>query len=415
MRGDIAAPISLWDAKRMNIATLAMTLAVMQEGSVRGAARLLGRPVSTVAAAFERFEATLALKLALRVEGALSFTLAGETFGRSMATFVERLGAIACIAEPKIVVGGNEVLIWAAGSTISVGALSHFNHVVRVGSVRRAARELEIGQPNLSRQMLHLETVLGCRLLVRASEGCIPTAQGAALNEAGLALVALIAELTAPAKMRFAQESRTVKLGTIIPISHEGRLAARLARLVAEWRADDARPDLLVSSTTAEDLLEGLKSGRFDVVLIDIATRHKQFESLEIFAAELVLVAPSETMAAAVSLESMLSDNLVAVPSVRSGLRQQISEALGPLMDNSANGGISSLVEVDALSIIIRLVSDHGYLSILPMDTVPSFVREISVARLPGNPQVRFHLVWRRTQAAKRIAMQLAHSLTLSA
>ncbi|MFK0166644.1 LysR family transcriptional regulator [Rhizobium sp. NPDC090279] len=415
MRDDIATSASLWDANRMNIATLAMTLAVMQEGSVRGAARLLRRPVSTVAAAFERFEAALVLKLALRIDGVLSFTLAGETFGRSMATFVEKLGAIAEIAEPKVTVGGNEVLIWAAGSTISIGSLSHFNHVVRAGSVRRAARLLGIGQPNLSRQMLHLETVLGCPLLVRASEGCMPTAQGAALNEAGLALVAQVAELTAPAKMRFAQESRTVKLGTIIPISHEGRLAARLARLVAQWREDDARPDLLVSSTTAEDLLEGLKSGRFDVVLLDIATRHKQFESLEIFAAELVLVAPSEVMAAAVPLESMIADNLMAVPSMRSGLRQQISEALGSLMDNSGNGDVSSLVEVDALSIIIRLVSDHGYLSILPMDTVPSSVREISIARLPGNPQVWFHLVWRRTQAARRIAMQLADSLARSA
>lgn len=395
----------------MNTATLAMSLAVTQEGSVRGAARLLGRPVSSVAAAFERFEAALALRLALRVDGALSFTLAGETFARSMPIFVERLGAIAEIAGPKVTTDSNEILIWAAGNAVSITSLSHFNHVVRVGSVRRAARLLGIGQPNLSRQMLHLETVLGCPLLVRTSEGCVPTSEGVGLNEAALALVAQIVKLTAPAKMRFAQDSRTVKLGTIIPISHEGRLAGRLARLVALWRADQARPDLLVSSTTAEDLLDGLKSGRFDVVLLDTATRHKQFESLEIFSAELVLVAPSETMAAAVSPESMIAANLMAVPSLRSGLRQQIGEALGSLLDNTTNGGVSSLVEVDALSIIIRLIRDHGYLSVLPIDTVASFAHEIGICRLPGNPQVRFYLVWRRTQAARKIAMQLADSL----
>jgi LysR family nitrogen assimilation transcriptional regulator len=398
----------------MDTATLAMALAVLKEGSVRGASRLLDRPPSTVADAFERFEADLALSLAVRADSALSFTLAGERMARSVEAFTEILAALARIADGRAAATIDEALIWSAGSAIPVASLSHFNVVVRAGSIRRAARQLGIGQPNLSRQMSHLEKLVGGPLLLRNNAGCEPSPRGMEFNEAALSLVTKISSLTAPAKRRFAREIRTVKLGTIIPVGHESRLAARLARLVAEWRDDATKQDLLVSSTTAEDLVEGLRSGRFDVALMDVGTRHKRFESLEIFSSELVLVGASGVTASAGSIEALIGSRLIAVPSLRSGLRQRVGEALEPYL--AVDSSIASrLVEVDALSIVINLVLDHGYLSLLPIDAVSALDRAIGIVRLPGAPQVGFHLVWQRTQAARKVATQIAHSLTSQA
>lgn len=393
----------------MDTATLATALAVMQESSVRGAAVLLGRPPSSVADAFERFENELALKLASRRDGGLSLTLAGENLARSIPALTEVLARIARIASEDPA-GAGRVLSWAAKNAIPVTVLGNFSAVIRAGSIRRAARELGIGQPNLSRQMAELERVLGQKLLVRAIHGCEPTPEGLEFGEAALALTAKLASLTGPARKRFARELRTVKLGTIIPVGHESRLAARLAALVATWRADDGKPDLFVSSTTAEDLAEGLRAGRFDVALTDIALRNKRFESREIFSGELVIVGPADVVSPDAAIQPLIDRHLIAVPSLRSGLRQSVSEALEPFLGSEGQAP-ARLVEVDALSIVINLVLDHGYLTVLPLEAVAALDRPIGIIRLPDAPKVSFHLVWQRTLASRRIAMQIAQSL----
>lgn len=393
----------------MDTATLATALAVMQESSVRGAAVLLGRPPSSVADAFERFESTLALKLASRRDGGLSLTLAGENLARSIPALTEVLARIARIAGEEPAEAGH-ALSWAAKNAIPVTTLGNFSAVVRAGSIRRAARELGIGQPNLSRQVAALERLLGKKLLIRDVHGCEPTPEGLEFSETALALTSKLAGLTGPARKRFARELRAIRLGTIIPVGHESRLAARLAALVAAWHADDAKPDLFVSSTTAEDLAEGLRSGQLDVALTDIALRNKRFESREIFSGELVIVGPADFVAPGAAIQPLVDRHLIAVPSLRSGLRQSVSEALEPFLGGEGHAA-ARLVEVDALSIVINLVLDHGFLTVLPLEAVAALDRPMGIIRLPDAPRVGFHLVWQRTQASRRIAMQIAQAI----
>ncbi|RAZ89169.1 hypothetical protein DPM33_19620 [Mesorhizobium hawassense] len=393
----------------MDTATLATVLAVMQESSVRRAAALLGRPPSSVADAFERFESELALKLASRRDGGLSLTLAGENLAGSIPALTEVLARIATVAGERPA-DASGVLAWAAQNAVSVAVLGNFNAVIRAGSIRRAARELGVGQPNLSRQMAELERVLRQRLLIREMHGCEPTPEGLEFSEAALALTNKVASLTGPARKRFARELRTVKLGTVVPVGHESRLAARLAALVAAWHADDGKPGLFVSSTTAEDLAEGLRAGRFDVALTDIALRNKRFESREVFSGELVIVGSADIVSPDAAIQPLVDRHLIAVPSLRSGLRQSVGEALEPFLGGEGHAA-ARLVEVDALSIIINLVLDHGYLTVLPLEAVAALDRPIGIIRLPDAPRVSFHLVWRRTQASRRIALQIAQSI----
>ncbi|WP_413990868.1 LysR family transcriptional regulator [Labrys okinawensis] len=390
----------------MDTSTLAIALTVLQEGSIRGAGRLLGRGPASVADAFERFERELAMPLALRTGGTFALTLAGETLARSSAGLLDSLAALAVLGGASV----QEVRHWAAHRAIPIAALAHFNAVVGSGSIRSAAQTLGLGQPHVSRQMARLEALLDRRLLQRTGTGCEPTAEGLRLNEIAVSLIEEVAGLTAPAQRRFARTTRTVRLGTIIPIGHESRLAARLARLVAEWRRDSIAHDLLVSATTAEELMAGLRAGRFDIALMDTPMRQRRFESRELFSSELVLAGPKATLASGVSLEALLETHLIAVPSLRSGLRQRIRDVLDPLLARTAPAGRQQ-VEVDALSIIVNLMLEHGYLTVMPRDAIASLDKEIGLLPLPNTPRLGFHLAWPKTDRARQVAAAIAAGL----
>jgi LysR family transcriptional regulator, nitrogen assimilation regulatory protein len=390
----------------MDTATLAIALTVLQEGSIRGAGRLLGRAPASVADAFERFERELAMPLALRTEGAFALTLGGETLARSSAGLLDSLAALAALGGAPT----QEVLHWAAHRGIPIAALAHFNAVVGSGSIRRAAQALGLGQPHLSRQMARLETLLNSRLLQRTGTGCEPTAEGLRLDEIAVRLIEEVASLAVPAQRRFARTTRTIRLGTIIPIGHESRLAGRLARLVAEWRRDRVAHDLLVSATTAEDLMAGLRAGRFDIALMDTPMRHRRFESRELFSSELVLAGPKTALASGVTVEALLETHLIAVPSLRSGLRQRIREVLDPLLARTGPAGRQQ-VEVDALPIIVNLMLEHGYLTVMPRDAIASLDKEIGFLPLLGAPRLALHLAWPKTDRARQVAAAIAAGL----
>jgi LysR family tcuABC transcriptional regulator len=67
--------------------------------------------------------------------------------------------------------------------------LKYFVRVVELGSMTRAALDLDLVQSALSQQISRLESELSTRLLQRSSKGVVPTEAGLALfREAQLAL-----------------------------------------------------------------------------------------------------------------------------------------------------------------------------------------------------------------------------------
>ncbi|HEY9274897.1 LysR family transcriptional regulator, partial [Achromobacter sp.] len=67
--------------------------------------------------------------------------------------------------------------------------LRYFVRVAELGSIGRAARELEVVASALSQQISRLESELATRLLVRTPRGVVPTPAGTAfLRQAQLTL-----------------------------------------------------------------------------------------------------------------------------------------------------------------------------------------------------------------------------------
>ncbi|MFM5885598.1 MAG: LysR family transcriptional regulator [Novosphingobium sp.] len=70
--------------------------------------------------------------------------------------------------------------------------LRYFVAIVRSGSFRAAAEELNISQPPLTRQIQQLEEIVGTRLLVRKASGIEPTEAGLSLSIEATNVLALV-------------------------------------------------------------------------------------------------------------------------------------------------------------------------------------------------------------------------------
>jgi LysR family nitrogen assimilation transcriptional regulator len=383
----------------MDIATLTIGLTVLHEGSIRTAARVLRRPPASVSDGLERFERGLAARLVDRSRPGFSITLAGETLLRDAHRVVAGIDALARLARCP----PEGTRIWAAAHAIPLARLSLVSAVARSGSIRGAAKEAGVGQPHLSRQIARLERQLGRPVLNRSRRGSELTGAGQRLGSIAQSLTEALDDLRPTPEGRVVRASRLIRLGTVIPIGPESRLAGRLARLLAEWRRIAPSFDLLISSATAEDLLAGLRAGQYDMCLLDAPVRHRRLDSRDLFSAELVLVGAKGLFVGAPPALDLLHKHVLAVPSQRSGLRQSIRDVLDTLLAGKRQGALEQ-VEVDALPIILNLVLEHGYVAVLPRDAISSQTSRLDVLPLPGRPAIHFRLVWPRMAVMKQVA-----------
>jgi len=376
----------------MDLSTLCLVHGILDERGIRRAATAAGRPASSASAALRRVEAVLSVPLVRRDGQALVPTLEAEAR-------LPRFAEIARAAMALAALGGR-----AGIPAVSLGALARFTAAVRAGSINAAARELGLGQPQLTRQLSHLEEAIGCKLLDRSTTGigCTP----AGLEALALAerIAAAWESLFAASAERFRRSAATWRLGTVIPFGHESEIAAMLARLAVGWRAVRPRQPLFLSSTTADELVAGLKTRRFDLVLLDTDRYPAEFEGRLIARSRLALAGPRSLAGAdRQDLAALIRDHPVAVPSPRSGLRQMTDRFLEATLSPAERARLT-LVEVDSIPVIINLVLRHGHLSVLPEQSVANVAPPPALLQLDAAYQQSLSLVWPRDALSRQAA-----------
>ncbi len=374
----------------MDIAAIALSVAVLEEGGIRPAARATGRPIATVSAAIRRVEAALSLPL-LRREETLSLPTV-EARRR-----LPELKAIARAADqlappPKT----------AKDLAVSLSVLARFLALSEGGSIRATALRLGIGQPQLSRQIAALETETGRSLIERQPDGIRLTGEGAALLPAIRAIVERWQKLESGAGLRFRHSAATWRLGTIMPLGPESRVARLLAALLDRWHRERPRQPIFLSSTTADELIAGLRHRRFDAALLDVAELPAGVEGRPLATTSLALMAArTGTDGSAASLpHSLLAGRPLALPSPQSGLRQIANRYLDASFDAKARQRLR-LVEVDSIPIILNLVLHHGHAAILPETAVAAPAGNLLVLPLPDDYRQTLSLVWLPEPAAR--------------
>ena len=379
----------------MDTATLALVHAVLEQKGIRRAAKTSGRPVASVSAALKRFEAAIALPLVRREGGNLVPTLEAQ------ARMID-LGAADRAIRTLLSFGGHEGQIGIPA--IRLTTLDRFVTIARSGSIRGAAKSIDMGQPQLTRQMRDLEQDLGYRLIVRSPAGISCTPEGLAAVPIAETLIDIWRRLSRSSGDRFRRTAATWRFGSVMPLGPESEIARMLAALTAEWHRARPRQPLFVSSNTADELIAGLKNRSLDVVLLDLETFPPEFEGRPISRTPLALVGHASVLARQDDdLRALLQSNPIAVPSLKSGLRQQASRFIDSLFTEPERNRLT-LTEVDSIPVILNLVMDHGYLSVLPESSTARVRNAPAMRRLGPDFMQSLSLVWQKNVVSRQAA-----------
>ena len=141
--------------------------------------------------------------------------------------------------------------------------LEYFVRVAELGSFTRAAIELDVAQPALSRQVRLLEVELRQTLLLRNGRGATPTEAGKILMEHGRGILHQVQRAQDDLGRLRGGLSGRVALG--LPSSVARVLAVPLTRAFRE-AAPEAR--MSISEGLSAGLQEGLATGRLDIAVL---------------------------------------------------------------------------------------------------------------------------------------------------
>ncbi len=405
----------------MDLATLCLVEAILRTGSVRAAARLEGRPASSASAALRRLEAAISIPLVRREGAVLVPTLEAQARLERLSEIAEAAKQLLFVApegrrhppSPRLRTSGRSADPQSPRESappmpqIPLEALARFCATVHAGSIRSAARTLKLGQPQLTRQLVRLEQAVGFALLDRSPGGVACTPEGVAALAIAERIGSIWAGLSQASDERFRKITRTWRLGSVIPFGHESDIARMLAGLAAEWQRRRPRQPLFIASTTADELIFGLEARRFDLALLDVDRFPAEFEGALVGRQPLALAVPRSVASGLANTDGaaieLLLKHPIAMPSVRSGLRQMTDRYLVSTL-TAAQRARLTLVEVDSIPVIINLVREHGHLSILPEQSVSRIADPPALIRLDARFQQSLSLVWPNNALSRQTA-----------
>ncbi len=386
----------------MNLATLLIAHRVLTLGSVRHAARLLDRPPSTVIGAMRRLQAEIAIPLATTTRAGTRSTLEGVRLTKELANAANLVVRAAGLGRPS-----GRVELRAARLSTSLPAIRRFIAVARTGSIRSAAREIGMGQPQLTRQLKAMERDLGVLLFSRSAKGIILTKEGRSVLVLAEALEKIWSRISRHAARRFHKSLVEARLGSIIPFGRESNVAKILAILTAEWHRRTPDDPLFISSTISEELLKGLESRALDAILLDTDIVPPPLNFRVIYQSRMMLVGlprpPHETTA---DIRTLLLTTPVALLSLKSGLRQKFVALMEDVLTDSERERVS-FVEVDSMPVVANLVYDHGYVTLLPEQSLGRAISTFKSIVLPEKYDAHFTIAWRPSPSSEKVARRV--------
>jgi DNA-binding transcriptional LysR family regulator len=220
--------------------------------------------------------------------------------------------------------------------------LKYFVRIVDVGSFSKAAAELFVAQPALSKQIKMLEAELGATLLTRNVRGVVPTESGTVFYRHAHAVLRQLERMSGEIAETKANPAGVVALG--IPQSPASVLAASLVNAVNERYPGI---QLQIREGVSGMLEELVLNGRLDMsLLFDRPLRPQHLHALPLLAEPLFLVtaATGAKEQDTISLKEASKYSFV-LPGPTNTTRQIIENAF-----NKNSLTLKLLAEVDAIS-----------------------------------------------------------------
>lgn len=168
-------------------------------------------------------------------------------------------------------------------------ALTYVTTAIRLESITKAAAELNVAQPALSRKIRMLEEELGVALLVRHRRGVKATAEGLRFVDSAETLLRLAQQLREEARSYATEPAGQVRFGFLPAV---GDLFA--GQLVADFIKRYPQVTFLLREGLTADLSEALLAGQLDVAIMIYEEKHQDLHRQPLFAEDVWLAgAPS--------------------------------------------------------------------------------------------------------------------------
>jgi LysR family nitrogen assimilation transcriptional regulator len=266
--------------------------------------------------------------------------------------------------------------------------LEYFVRVAELGSFTRAAIELDVAQPALSRQVRLLEVELRQNLLVRNGRGAVPTEAGKLLLDHGRGILHQVERARDDlGRLRGGLAGR-VAVG--LPNSVARVLTVPLTRAFREL-LPQAR--LSISEGLSSGLQEGLASGRLDIVVLYNAQPSRELDLSPLLEEELVLVRArppglhEDPPAGPIDLCEVAKLPLV-IPTRPNAMRMHVEAAMA---DIGCRPNV--VLEIDGVSAILDLVLDGAGCAILSRNALLNSPRPSAyTAQQIGSTPLRIRL-----------------------
>jgi LysR family nitrogen assimilation transcriptional regulator len=266
--------------------------------------------------------------------------------------------------------------------------LEYFVRVAELRSFTRAAIELDVAQPALSRQVRLLEVELRQNLLVRNGRGAVPTEAGKLLMEHGRGILHQVERAREDLDRLRGGLAGRVAVG--LPSSVARVLTVPLTRAFRE-QLPQAR--LSISEGLSSGLQEGLVSGRLDIAVLYNAQPSRELDVTPLLEEELVLVRArrpglqEDPPPGPVPLAEVAALPLV-IPTRPNAIRMHVEAGMA---DIGCRPNV--VLEIDGVSAILDLVLDGAGCAILSRNAVLNSVRPSAyTTQAIGTPPLRIRL-----------------------
>jgi LysR family hydrogen peroxide-inducible transcriptional activator len=173
------------------------------------------------------------------------------------------------------------------GSYVEIDQLRYFVQVAERGSFTRAAEDLMISQPALSRSIQRLEDELGQPVFERKTRSISLTDAGTLLQARAQQVLSILEDTKA--EITDDGQSGRVRVGAIPTIA-----PYFLPEILRQFTAAFPKAALIVQENTTDQLLKSCKQGEIDLAIVALPVPARYLEVEELFQEELLLVLPPD-------------------------------------------------------------------------------------------------------------------------
>ncbi|MCY0966340.1 LysR family transcriptional regulator [Parathalassolituus penaei] len=191
--------------------------------------------------------------------------------------------------------------------------LRYFEAVARALNFSKAAEELHIAQPPLSRQIQNLEEELGVELIDRSTRPLTLTNAGQFFYDQSVQILARVQEVKRVTHRIGSEKKRWMGIGFVASVFY-----SHIPKAIHTFTNDNPSIDISLSELTSAQQVEALKSGRIDVGFGRVAISDEAIRNIVLAEEPLIAAMSSGSHLIAqsdVSLKQLATEKLVVYPS----------------------------------------------------------------------------------------------------